>query len=474
MGGEEPPEGALDRLLALSPESRIDEKSLVGLLNQQYECDDDVSLDSAAKRLLRAVNKNDESDCTVAGSLQRFLDDRGKELDTEFKANFGPKDAIDEESFVASLLKHGVSSERSEALWNAIDRKKEGIVSVEEFKRQLLLRPPGDGQWWDEAYDFLVDELELDSESDVLISQDGGHGFGYFWAGGCAGVISRTCTAPFDRLKVYLIAASAGRPHGIPIMVAIKNIYSNGGVRSFFVGNGLNAFKVFPESAIKFGSFESAKRMLTYFEGVDDPAELSRAATFLAGGLGGMCSQLCVYPIDTLKFRVQCESFTTNLKGHTLLYHTIQQMWSSGGIRSFYRGLYVGVLGVFPFAALDLGMFSALRSAYIRRQSLNNNINPQDVQMGNLIVLSMGALSGSIGATVVYPINLVRTRIQTQNTASHPYSYTGFLDCMRKTKAREGWRGFFRGLGPNLAKVAPSVSISYLVYEHAKHLLGLR
>lgn len=96
---------------------------------------------------------------------------------------------------------------------------------------------------------------------------------GYFVAGGIAGVVSRTATAPLDRLKVYLIAqvgvkddamnhAKLGAPLkaaktvGRPLVEAAKTLWHMGGMRSLFAGNGLNVVKVMPESAIKFGSYE--------------------------------------------------------------------------------------------------------------------------------------------------------------------------------------------------------------------------
>jgi solute carrier family 25 phosphate transporter 23/24/25/41 len=66
-----------------------------------------------------------------------------------------------------------------------------------------------------------------------------------------------------------------------------------GGVVAFWVGNGLNVAKIFPESAIKFMSYETSKRAFAkYWDNVDDVREISGGSRFMAGGIGGLTSQL--------------------------------------------------------------------------------------------------------------------------------------------------------------------------------------
>lgn len=173
-----------------------------------------------------------------------------------------------------------------------------------------------------------------------------------------------------------------------------------------------------------------------------------------------MISQAVVYPLDTLKFRMQCETVAGGEHGSRLILHTAQKMWGRNGIVSFYRGLPMGLAGMFPYAAIDLFTFETLKKATIKRNMRLKGIRHEDDALpGNFTLALMGGFSGAVGASLVYPANLLRTRLQSQGTAIHPRTYTGIVDVTRQTLKGEGVRGLFKGLTPNLLKVVPAVSI---------------
>jgi len=243
---------------------------------------------------------------------------------------------------------------------------------------------------------------------------------------------------------------------------AVARIYAEGGVMAFWVGNGLNTIKIFPESAIKFLSYESSKRFLAkYWDKVDDPRDISGTSRFVSGGIGGLVSQLSIYPIETVKTQMMSAA----VKNDTALMPVMRRLWATGGVRAYYRGLGIGLVGVFPYSAIDMSTFEALKLAYARSIG--------DHEPGVLALLAFGSVSGSVGATSVYPLNLVRTRLQASGSSGHPQQYTGMWDVAAKTYAKEGWQGFYKGLVPTLAKVVPAVSISYVVYERTKQHLGV-
>lgn len=66
------------------------------------------------------------------------------------------------------------------------------------------------------------------------------------------------------------------------------------------------------ESAIKFLSYESAKRVFAqYWDRVPDQTLISNSSRFVAGGIGGVVSQFCIYPIESLKVRFPLPSFSS-------------------------------------------------------------------------------------------------------------------------------------------------------------------
>merc|ERR1719418_41459 len=70
---------------------------------------------------------------------------------------------------------------------------------------------------------------------------------------------------------------------------------------------------------------------------------------------------------------------------------------------------------------------------------------------------TLGSVAGAAGATAVYPIDLVKTRMQNQRTSSYigELMYRNSFDCFKKVIRHEGVTGLYRGLVPQLMGVAP-------------------
>ncbi|KAI1330135.1 mitochondrial carrier domain-containing protein [Xylariaceae sp. FL0255] len=78
----------------------------------------------------------------------------------------------------------------------------------------------------------------------------------------------------------------------------------------------------------------------------------------------------------------------------------------------------------------------------------------------------LGSVAGAFGAFMVYPIDLVKTRIQNQRGADPGQRlYKNSIDCFRKVTTNEGIRGLYSGVLPQLVGVAPEKAIKLTVND---------
>lgn len=80
----------------------------------------------------------------------------------------------------------------------------------------------------------------------------------------------------------------------------------------------------------------------------------------------------------------------------------------------------------------------------------------------------------AVGAGAVYPIDLVKTRMQNQRTGSYvgEVAYRNSIDCFKKVIRHEGVLGLYRGLVPQLIGVAPEKAIKLTVNDLVRDKLA--
>ncbi|XP_056153962.1 electrogenic aspartate/glutamate antiporter SLC25A13, mitochondrial [Lampris incognitus] len=84
---------------------------------------------------------------------------------------------------------------------------------------------------------------------------------------------------------------------------------------------------------------------------------------------------------------------------------------------------------------------------------------------------TLGSVAGAVGATAVYPIDLVKTRMQNQRTSGSlvgELMYKNSFDCFKKVVRYEGFFGLYRGLVPQLLGVAPEKAIKLTVNDFVR------
>lgn len=83
-----------------------------------------------------------------------------------------------------------------------------------------------------------------------------------------------------------------------------------------------------------------------------------------------------------------------------------------------------------------------------------------------------GGIAGVIGVSVVFPLDLVKTRLQNQ-PAGAERMYTSMLDCFKKTYRAEGYFGMYRGSGVNILLITPEKAIKLAANDFFRHHLSI-
>ncbi|EFQ34060.1 hypothetical protein CGRA01v4_12117 [Colletotrichum graminicola] len=287
-----------------------------------------------------------------------------------------------------------------------------------------------------------------------------------FCAGGVAGAVSRTVVSPLERLKILFQIQSVGRDaYKLSVGQGLAKMWREEGWRGFMRGNGTNCVRIVPYSAVQFGSYNFYKRSI--FESTPN-ADLSPIARLTCGGMAGITSVFFTYPLDIVRTRlsIQSASFaelgprSEKLPG---MWATMVKMYKTeGGVSALYRGIIPTVAGVAPYVGLNFMVYEWVRK-YLTPEG---DKNPSAVRK-----LLAGAISGAVAQTCTYPFDVLRRRFQINTMTGMGYQYKSVTDAVKVIIAQEGLKGMYKGIVPNLLKVAPSMASSWLSFELCRDFL---
>ncbi|KAF2445495.1 mitochondrial carrier [Karstenula rhodostoma CBS 690.94] len=165
-------------------------------------------------------------------------------------------------------------------------------------------------------------------------------------------------TAPFERVKVLLQIqgqkqlAPGEKPKYAGGVDVVRQLYKEGGMRSVFRGSAMTLARDGPGSACYFATYEVVKRKLTPKDPVTGaPGQLSLSAVMVAGGAAGIAMWIPVFPIDTVKSRLQ------SAEGRPTIGGTVRGIYKSGGYKAFFPGMGPAMARAVPAnAATFLGV----------------------------------------------------------------------------------------------------------------------
>lgn len=255
----------------------------------------------------------------------------------------------------------------------------------------------------------------------------------YLFAGGVAGIISRTLCFPLTRLKILMQA---------DLIQSTKLAFGGSSPffqQSFFQGNCSNLFRTVSHMGLQFYTYEC----LSQTQGKDN---LGLPQRFLYGGIAGLTALSLTYPLDVVRTYMVVATPAQQLKNFSTL-ETFLNIIKQEGTRSLFKGYVPAAAHVFPFVATEFCTYEFAKSFF--------SLNP----------LFAGTIAGTAASAATFPLEVVRRRLQVQNFVKNQNNYSGLFNGLKTIFQQQGIAGLYQGFVPSLLRVAPAVGVSFFTYE---------
>ncbi|KAK9836550.1 hypothetical protein WJX74_002900 [Apatococcus lobatus] len=296
-------------------------------------------------------------------------------------------------------------------------------------------------------------------------------------AGGLAGGVSRTAVAPLERLKILMQVQGSSKVY-TGVWQGLKYMAKEDGFRGMMKGNGTNCVRIIPNQAVKFLTYEQLNRRLSHgMRQYGGDGQMTPLLRLVAGACAGVIGMTATYPLDMVRGRLTVQEGRSGQGRYRGIMHCTSTIVKEEGLMALWRGWLPSVIGVVPYVGLNFCVYETLKDVVLKYHGLTDE---RDLSI--VTRLGCGAVAGTTGQTVAYPLDVVRRRLQMSGWSGastlHAESgtavaYKGMTDCFARTIKEEGAQALFKGLLPNYIKVVPSIAIAFVTYEQAKELMGV-
>ncbi|KAF9194245.1 hypothetical protein BGZ50_006538 [Haplosporangium sp. Z 11] len=350
-----------------------------------------------------------------------------------------------------------------------------------------------------------------------------------------SGVAGLIIGSPLDVLKVRLQAQEQGKPGSLRNITANKHSLStmvqNEGVKSLFKGITSPIVGLAGLNSILFASYSASMRVLetlsprsaptdpssSYYATAED-AYQPLSHVFTAGFVAGVACFLVSTPTELVKCRAQVIASRLDPNSSAAAQRAILSESGSWrvakdvirrfGFKGFYQGGWVTILRDAPGYGVYFLAYEGLKRALDVPPGETGGINTWKL-------LFAGGLAGTLSWASIYPLDVIKTRLQTQPhlVTTDPYSttrtlpitaptripnaatsllskshveqrglvhqtsrqghsqvpsaapYKGMVDCAIRSYKSEGMGVFMRGATPALLRAFPVNAVTFFVYE---------
>lgn len=285
-------------------------------------------------------------------------------------------------------------------------------------------------------------------------------------AGGFGGVCAVVVGHPFDLVKVRLQTAERG-VYSSALDVVRKGIARDGLRRGLYAGVSAPLVGVTPMFAVSFWGYDLGKTIVRNTSTIAPDGNLSIAQISAAGFFSAIPMTAITAPFERVKVILQVQGQKQLAPGEKPKYNggvdVVRQLYKTGGVRSVFRGSAATLARDGPGSAAYFAAYEYIKRKLTPRDPVTGEAS------GKLSLLAVTAAGASAGVAMwipVFPIDTVKSRLQ---TSEGNVTISGVVKGLYKSG---GYRAFFPGFGPALARAVPANAATFLGVELAHQAMN--
>jgi len=280
-------------------------------------------------------------------------------------------------------------------------------------------------------------------------------------AGGISGAISKTITAPLEKVKLAIqnqdsnpriISGEMKRYTGMGD--CFSRHISELGASSLWRGNFANCIRYVPTAACNLAFKDTIKGMFPKYSKDKEFGKFAMAQVGSGAAAGGLTNTL-VYPL--IYIRTVLGADLGAVKQYSGMADCFKQTIKNNGFSSLYNGIGPSSIGIVVYRGTQFGLQDTIKA-----------FNPYQKDVSFIGIFSkfcVAQVAVSASGVVSYPFDTMQRRLQIE--ASKPAKeqiYNGMQDCFQKILKTEGPRGFFKGALANVLR-GTGAAIVLVMYD---------
>jgi solute carrier family 25 carnitine/acylcarnitine transporter 20/29 len=279
-----------------------------------------------------------------------------------------------------------------------------------------------------------------------------------FIAGGYGGICAVLVGHPFDLTKTRLQTAAPGTYSGG--LDVVKKAIARDGPTGLYRGVVPPLLGVTPIFALSFWAYDASKRLIHAFTPNRTNSALSTGELAAAGFLSAVPTTLVTAPVERAKVLLQVQGQGGSGPQYKGVIDVIGHLYKEGGIRSIYRGTVATLARDGPGSAAYFAAYEVTKKALAPAGAPSSDLN-----IGQVILA--GGTAGVAMWAIAIPPDVLKSRLQSAPTGT----YSGIVDCARKTIAVDGVRALWKGFGPAMARAFPANAATFLGVEASRKFM---